>query len=66
MSRQEIAVAMSHIEVWKLIASGDRDYSLVLEDDVYFRSGFERLADRAWAELRTQSSDIILRNVSDC
>ena len=58
MSRQEIAVAMSHIEVWKLIASDDRDYSLVLEDDVYFRFGFERLADRAWAELHTQSKSV--------
>ena len=58
MSRQEIAVAMSHIEVWKLIASDDRDYSLVLEDDVYFRFGFERLADRAWAELHTQSKRV--------
>ena len=51
MSRQEIAVGMSHIEVWKLIACGDADYVLVLEDDVYFRAGFERRADRAWAEL---------------
>ena len=49
---------MSHIEVWKLISSDDRDYSLVLEDDVYFRFGFERLADRAWAELHTQSKSV--------
>ena len=58
MSRQEIAIAMSHIAVWKLIASGARDYSLVLEDDVYFRFGFERLADRAWAELHTQRKSV--------
>ena len=58
MSRQEIAVAMSHIEVWKLVASGDYDYSLVLEDDVYFRAGFERLADGAWAELHTQNKSL--------
>ena len=58
ISRQEIAVAMSHIGVWKLIASGDRDYSLVLEDDVYFRAGFERLADGAWAELHMQSKSV--------
>ncbi len=29
MSRQEIAVALSHIEVWKLIASGDVSYILL-------------------------------------
>ena len=58
MSPQEIAVAMSHIGVWKLIALGDHDYSLVLEDGVYFRVGFERLADGAWAELHTQNKSV--------
>ena len=58
MSRQEIAVAMSHIGVWKFIASGEPSYSLVLEDDVYFRAHFERLADRAWAELHRERKSV--------
>ena len=51
MTPQEIAVALSHIEVWKLIAESDRPYTLVLEDDVYFRRGFARIFDNAWSEL---------------
>jgi hypothetical protein len=33
MSRQEVAVALSHIGVWQRVAEGDADYTLVLEDD---------------------------------
>ncbi len=51
ITRQEVAVALSHIAVWKLVAASDRCYTLVLEDDVYFRRGFARTLDRAWAEL---------------
>ncbi len=51
MTRQEVAVALSHIAVWKLVAASDRLYTLVLEDDVYFRRGFPRALDRAWTEL---------------
>lgn len=51
MTRQESAVALSHIALWKLIASGNTRYSLVLEDDVYFRRGFVATLDSVWAEL---------------
>jgi GR25 family glycosyltransferase involved in LPS biosynthesis len=51
MTRQEIAVALSHVAVWRLIAAGDCPYTLVLEDDVYFRRGFAQALDRAWEEL---------------
>lgn len=51
MTRQEIAVALSHIAVWKLIASNDYPYTLVLEDDVYFRSDFAQMLDKGWTEL---------------
>ena len=51
MTPQEIAVSLSHVEVWKLIAAGDRLYTLVLEDDVYFRRGFAKALDRIWAGL---------------
>ena len=51
MTRQEIGVALSHIAVWKLVASSDHPYTLVLEDDVYFRSDFAQILDKVWAEL---------------
>ena len=58
MTPQEIAVALSHVEVWKRIAEGDRLYTLVLEDDVYFRRGFVSMLDDAWAELMQRSEKI--------
>lgn len=52
MTRQEIAVALSHIEVWKRIAAGDDGYTLVLEDDVYFQRNFAKYTDQAWNDLK--------------
>ncbi len=51
MTRQEVAVALSHIEVWKRIASGEHGYTLVLEDDVCFHRGFAQFTDQAWEDL---------------
>jgi len=51
MTDQEIAVALSHIAVWERIAAGASDYSLILEDDTYFRRGFCRDLDQAWSDL---------------
>ena len=51
MTPPEIAVALSHISVWEEIASGDDEYSLVLEDDVYFRREFAQNIDQVWTEL---------------
>lgn len=51
MSRAEVAVAKSHIEVWRRIAQGTDNYALILEDDVWFHSGFARQLDQAWREL---------------
>jgi GR25 family glycosyltransferase involved in LPS biosynthesis len=53
MSRAEIAVAQSHINVWRQVAAGDKAYSLILEDDVWFHPGFTRYFDRAWDEIVT-------------
>ena len=55
MTPQEVAVALSHIAVWRLIAAGDVAYTLVLEDDAFFRRGFARQMDAAWAALLQQS-----------
>src|SRR5436305_756633 len=48
MTRQEVAVARSHVEAWKAVASGTDDYVLVLEDDVWFTPGAPALIDRGW------------------
>ena len=55
MTPQEVAVALSHVEVWKLIAEGGPQYTLVLEDDVYFRRGFAHILDDAWTDLKQQA-----------
>lgn len=48
MTRQEIAVARSHVEVWKTIATGDNSYVLVLEDDVWFKWGAVAAINKGW------------------
>ena len=48
MTRQEVAVARSHIEMWKAIATGTEEYVLVLEDDTWFKMGAARAIDRGW------------------
>ena len=51
MSRPEVAVARSHVGVWRRIAAGEDAYALVLEDDAWFKRGFGRYLDRTWREL---------------
>jgi GR25 family glycosyltransferase involved in LPS biosynthesis len=48
MTRQEVAVARSHVEVWKTVATGSDNFVLVLEDDVWFRRGAAAAIDRGW------------------
>jgi GR25 family glycosyltransferase involved in LPS biosynthesis len=51
MSQAEIAVARSHIGVWRAIAQASASYTLVLEDDVWFERSFGRLLEQAWREM---------------
>lgn len=48
MSKQEIAIALSHIEIWRLISKKDIKYTLILEDDIYFVYGFNSNIDNIW------------------
>lgn len=48
MTRQEVAVARSHVECWKAIATGPDDHVLILEDDSWFRPGAAAAIDRGW------------------
>lgn len=52
MSNPEIAVARSHINIWRQISEGNHKYVLVLEDDVFFRPDFTSHLDQAWAEMK--------------
>ncbi len=51
MSRAEIAVARSHINVWRQVAASNHTYVTVLEDDVWFHSGFTRYLDQVWDDV---------------
>ncbi|ODT85802.1 MAG: glycoside hydrolase [Phenylobacterium sp. SCN 70-31] len=57
MTRQEVAVAQSHVEAWKLIATGPCDHVLVLEDDVWFRTGAAAAIDRGWRAAARRQQD---------
>jgi GR25 family glycosyltransferase involved in LPS biosynthesis len=48
MTRQEVAVARSHVEAWKAIANGTDAYVLVLEDDVWFTPGARAVIEQGW------------------
>lgn len=48
MTRQEVAVARSHVEAWKSVATGTNQFVLVLEDDVWFTPGAPAAIDRGW------------------
>jgi len=55
MTQQEIAIALSHIHLWKKVASADISYTLILEDDVYFKHGFANSLDAAWSDIISKS-----------
>lgn len=58
MSRPEIAVARSHIDVWRQVAASKHEYVLILEDDVWFQTGFASHLDQAWGEIKTEGDRI--------
>ncbi len=51
MTRAEIAIACSHIGIWKAIAQSNASYALVLEDDVWVERSFGQILDQAWREM---------------
>jgi GR25 family glycosyltransferase involved in LPS biosynthesis len=56
MSRPEIAVAYSHIAIWRQLKASDHEYALILEDDVWFRPGFTQNMNHAWAEIMAENN----------
>lgn len=51
MTQAEIAIACSHIGIWKSIAHSSASYALVLEDDVWFDRSFGRILEQGWREM---------------
>lgn len=57
MTRQEVAVALSHIRAWETVADSDARFTLVVEDDVVPVFGFTRALDRAWSSAHAHLRD---------
>lgn len=55
MSRPEVAVARSHIKIWRQIVMSQNQYVLILEDDVWFHLDFANKLEKAWAEITANS-----------
>jgi GR25 family glycosyltransferase involved in LPS biosynthesis len=55
MSRAEVAVARSHINVWKKVAASNYEYVLILEDDTWFHSKFAKYLYQAWTEIMAEN-----------
>lgn len=56
MSRAEIAIAQSHINVWKKVAAGNNENVLILEDDTWFHSNFAKHMDQVWTEIVAENN----------
>jgi GR25 family glycosyltransferase involved in LPS biosynthesis len=57
MTRQEVAIARSHIEAWKFVSAGPCSHVLVLEDDVWFSSGAAAMIVRGWNAAVARTAD---------
>ena len=57
MTREEIAVALSHIKTWQRIIADKSSYSLILEDDVFLEKTFAAQLNQSWQELPDRRSD---------
>jgi len=55
MTRQEIAVARSHVEAWKEIAAGADKYVLIVEDDIWLKPGAAKAIDHGWQQASDRS-----------
>ncbi len=55
MTRAEVAVAKSHIEVWRRVAQGAQEHALILEDDVWFHPSLARHLEKAWKDVTLES-----------
>lgn len=54
MSNPEVAVARSHIDIWRQVAAGQHKHVLIIEDDVWFQVNFASKIDQVWDEIKTK------------
>ncbi|MFW5871911.1 MAG: glycosyltransferase family 25 protein, partial [bacterium] len=57
LTKEEIAVGLSHVKVWKKIIEKELDYALILEDDVFFKKDFAIAINQIWQELPNNRID---------
>lgn len=58
LTKEEIAIALSHIKIWKKIVAEKLPYVLILEDDVFFESDFGFRLNHIWQELSCNSNNL--------
>jgi len=51
LTKQEIAVALSHVSIWEKIVKENIHNALILEDDVYFENRFTKKLNSLWNEI---------------
>ncbi len=57
LTKEEIAIALSHMEIWQKIVNEKIDYALILEDDIYFKKDFSKKVNKIWTELPNNRTD---------
>ena len=57
LTKEEIAVALSHIKIWEKIVFEKLSYVLVLEDDIFFENDFDSKLNQIWRELPKNSNN---------
>lgn len=57
MSRAECAVSRSHIKIWQQIINSKNDYSLILEDDIWFHSNFTSNMNKVWDDIFSMDTE---------
>jgi GR25 family glycosyltransferase involved in LPS biosynthesis len=57
LSKEEVAVALSHAKAWQKIVDDNQSYALILEDDVFFEKEFANRVNQIWEELPANRSD---------
>ncbi|MFD2588185.1 family 16 glycosylhydrolase [Croceitalea marina] len=51
LTKQEIAIGLSHIQMWKKMVEEKKSYALFLEDDIFFEKDFANNLNQVWNEL---------------
>jgi len=64
LTNQEVAVALSHVSIWKKIVNENISSALILEDDIYFENKFSNKLNSLWKEVTESNVDFDLLYLS--